>query len=71
MCAAGPPRPTTAPPTSSSAFVRHLVPAAAANGPDDAEAVEAVAVADDVELARRGLSVHFVLAFPPAAHPQD
>ena len=43
-------------------FVRHLF-LLRGNGPDDAEAVEAVAVADDVELARRGLSVHFVLHF--------
>jgi hypothetical protein len=49
-------------------FVRHLF-LLRANGPDDAEAVEAVVVADDVELARRGLSVHFVLHFQEQPQP--
>lgn len=49
-------------------FVRHLF-LLRANGPDDAQAVEAVVVADDVELARKGLSVHFVLHFPEQPTP--
>jgi hypothetical protein len=34
-----------------------------ANGPDDAEAAEAVVVVDDLVLAKKGLSAHFVLHF--------
>lgn len=49
-------------------FVRHLF-LLRANGPDDAESVEAVVVADDVELARKGLSVHFVMHFPEQPIP--
>ncbi|MCB2227456.1 MAG: heparinase II/III family protein [Desulfarculaceae bacterium] len=52
-------------------FLRHVF-LLRANGPDDAEAVEVVVVADDVELARKGLSVHFALHFadrPKAASP--
>lgn len=49
-------------------FVRHLF-LLRANGPDDAESVEAVVVADDVELARKGLSVHFVMHFPEQPTP--
>ena len=45
-----------------SRFMRHVF-FLRANGPDDAESMEAVVVADDVELARKGLSVHFVLHF--------
>ncbi len=33
------------------------------NGPDDAEAAEAVVVADDLVLAQKGLNAHFVLHF--------
>ncbi|MCF8034420.1 MAG: heparinase II/III-family protein [Desulfarculaceae bacterium] len=51
-------------------FVRHLF-LLRANGPDDAEAVEAVVVADDVELARKGLSVHFVLHFAKEPKPDN
>ncbi|MCB2190701.1 MAG: hypothetical protein KQI62_04005 [Deltaproteobacteria bacterium] len=49
-------------------FVRHLF-LLRANGPDDAESVEAVVVADDVKLARKGLSVHFVMHFPEEPKP--
>lgn len=49
-------------------FLRHVF-FLRANGPDDAESVEAVVVADDVELARKGLSVHFVLHFPEQPVP--
>ncbi|MCF8097661.1 MAG: hypothetical protein K9K65_07445 [Desulfarculaceae bacterium] len=49
-------------------FVRHLF-MLRANGPDDAESVEAVVVADDVQLARKGLSVHFVMHFPEQPTP--
>ena len=51
-------------------FVRHVF-LLRGNGPDDAEAVEAVAVADDVELTRKGLSVHFVLHFPDRPQPAN
>ncbi|MBU2469146.1 MAG: hypothetical protein KKC78_10930 [Proteobacteria bacterium] len=51
-----------------SRFVRHIF-FLRANGPDDAESAEAVVVADDVELARKGLSVHFVLHFPEQPVP--
>lgn len=34
-----------------------------ANGPDDAEAAEAVVVVDDLVLAKKGLAAHFVLHF--------
>ena len=49
-------------------FVRHIF-FLRANGPDDAESMEAVVVADDVELTRKGLSVHFVLHFPEQPVP--
>ncbi|RJX34631.1 MAG: hypothetical protein C4525_06625 [Desulfarculus sp.] len=44
-------------------LVRHVF-LLRSNGPDDAEAAEAVVVADDLVLARPGLSVRFALHFP-------